>query len=1139
MICRRCGAEIPDNSIRCTNCGIKVNMRCPECKTLTPFGVKTCKNCGFELLKTCPSCSALNIYNAQECRKCHSSLEQVEIPEIEEVKKQKKSEVNQVSDFEVVRSFTSTKSSFNNVSFEEELQLNNVSKNYEEQSKVQDTKDIEEQKIFSVEEESSAIDEVVTAYQESEEVNKVSDEVQTSETIDDVLLDIGTITPLEEVEEVQENENSSDVEAAEDTCEQQSVQNYEDEEEETDIDVQPAAVVKTLQLIKSSLKQIIAINGPEGSGKSAVLRQVNDNLSKNGYISLYGSCTPLIQITSFGFFQDAFLRLMGFPPFANSTESFIKDFKKSNFAKVFSFLSGSELSLFLNVFYPSQKDSFENILENKNQMFSILEKIIKSFVQNENIIISIDNFELLDGASYEFILYMMEKGFFNSRLKLLVSYQENKSIQSYFNSTGIDEKIFETIVLKKFQKDELIDVVSKTMFIEIDKILEAEYLDELVQKADGNAIRMEQEIALLFDTGYISLKDNDILINEENKPEVSPVSFEELIKLRINSLNPAAKTVLYMSAIMGYRFASSILCLAVTMPVKKAEQMLNYLHQEMFIEKVDNYTFEFKSLTLWKLIYQEAKADLLYKENSERLYISLKPLILSSNLQKLISCSEALSKNESFLIWQNTSSIAAKLGDTNLYIIAQKQCLKLIEEQDITDAEEIKAQIYEEIGKLLCEKSPKEAVTYLANVLDAEIKASNYMKVIDISGYFIKSCYLTGNYFGVTEAVDSIIKGLESIASNTSDLELALIKTRKLRALFNIGNSEQIINLVNEEIIPVLDRELNSRQPDIQYKNLALNAWLLSKITLAKAYCLQGNNSVQQTIVELREFIEKNNINSLYYSTQINIIEAFLNTVTGDINKSNEILNKLVLSYKNKTMETNLLAEWNLINIINRILSGQNKDLKADLFEFAAFTNNINEHFIKNIIKLLLGYIIKEEGNSSKALEIYNEEITYFAKEKMATGALLSWAFIVQLYIAMDEDDKALNTASKSLEIAQSPKINNYLFAIYFQKYLAEIYLRKGDFTASKMYLEKALMLAKQFDLKYQLVDLYISYAKHTEELMKSKHIYSSENTKSVLDMYNKAVITAKELKLSNVIEKATQARSAFKTFCQLNSIEI
>ena len=61
MICRRCGAELPDNAMRCNTCGLKINMVCPKCKSLTPFGDKLCSNCGFEhTLKEpwaiCPLC---------------------------------------------------------------------------------------------------------------------------------------------------------------------------------------------------------------------------------------------------------------------------------------------------------------------------------------------------------------------------------------------------------------------------------------------------------------------------------------------------------------------------------------------------------------------------------------------------------------------------------------------------------------------------------------------------------------------------------------------------------------------------------------------------------------------------------------------------------------------------------------------------------------------------------------------------------------------------------------------------------------------------------------------------------------------------------------------------------------------------
>ena len=1105
MKCRKCGSEIPDESIRCSNCGIKVNMYCPECKTLNPFGSKVCKSCGLELIKTCPECGANNLYSAKECRKCNYSFVDTEIEE--------KIITPEPKEFDVVRSFSSTEQAF--------IPVRDIEKNIEE---TENEKKEEFVNIFNVEEEEKEEEKVEEVLQYIEKESSEAEKPQVEQK-DAVELDENVdVLPLEEVID----------DSVTDSIHQENIEEEVPEDEETfEFEVQPEVVKKVANVIKTSItKQVIALQGDEGCGKTAVLKQVNKYLSSKGYLFLYGSCTPLVQITSFGFFQDAFL-----PPYTKSTESFIKDFKKSNFYNLFNFLDGNELTQFLNIFYPSQNDNFENIMANKQQMFSILEKVIKSFSLNNNLVITIDNFELLDGASYDFIVHMMEKGYFNNRLKLLVAYQEDKSIQTYFDVSKADDRIFEMIKVNKLSSEEMLDVVKNSLNIDIQEIMDKEYLDEILQKANGNALRLEQELALLFNTHYISLKGNDIIINEDNRPELDPTSFEELIKLRLNSLTPTAKNVLFMAAIMGYRFATSILCLAVTMPNEKAEKLLDFLMQEQFIQRVDNYTCEFKSLTLWKLIYQEAKSDLLYKENSERLYLSLKHLILSSNLQKLISCVEALSKNEAFLIWQNTASIAAKLGDTNLYVISQKQCLKILEEQNLLNAEELKADIYEQIGKLLCEKSPKEAVTYLANVLDSEIKAGNLNKVIDLSGYFVKSCYLSGNYFGAAEAVDTVISNIELADIQVSPIDIALIRTRKLKALFNIGNSEQIINLVNEDIMPDLEKGLDAKNNDTKYKGLVVDAWLHSKTILAKAYGMQGNNNIFNVISELKQFLDKYSYNTEFYTVQIALLEAFGNTITGEIHKSNELLNAISLRTKNRVMEPELLSEWNLINVINRIFLGERDGLKADLFELAAFTNNINEHFMKNIIKLMLGYVLKEEENTQKALEIFNEQITYFAKEKVAIGAMLSWLLIVELSIEDDDDDKALSTATKSLEIAQSPKINNYFFIIYFQKYIADIYLKKGDFTAAKMYLEKAIMLAKQFELKYQIIELYIAYGNYMEEFMKVTHNYSSINVSNTIEMYEKALVAAKELRLNNLIDKVNRAKSDFKTFCQLNSI--
>lgn len=1145
MICRKCGITLPDNVVRCTNCGIKVNMLCPNCKTLTPFGEKYCVSCGFELIKICPSCKSSNVYSSSVCRKCGSELSKSNEESIVRPLSCHSSS-NQLSQDEIVtpihEEFETPVFETNEQSkpvFQPEVSVNDeetvvdVSNDVEiETAPVNSNEDDVQGEVVETE---NLPDDVSTVEQEQIDMDVAVEDSLQEKNEDEFLYDDIEIDQLEEYTDIDVQESLNENSNKEQPEQQEEVQIDYDQ-----IEIRKEVVKTVVKKINSSIdKYIFAVHGPEGSGKSAVLKQVSNVLNQQGYVALYGNCTPLSQITSFGFFQDAFLRMMGFPPYINSSETFVKDFRKSDYVNSFAFLEAHELPSFLNLFYPAMKDKFENILENKQQLFNILEKVIKSFLVSSDLVIVIDNFELLDGASYDFINYLLSKKAINSRLKLLVAYKEDKSIQSYFDLMSVDEAIFETIKISKFTPQELLEAVDSTIYFNVEDIVPEYYLNNVIERSNGNAIKMEQEIAFLFDAKYINVEKGQIYIQEENLPSVAPKTLEELIKLRINTLPPTAKNVLFMAAIMGYRFSTNILCLSVAMPAKKAEKTLEFLKQELFIVPVDNYTCEFKNLTIWKLIYQEAKADMLFKENSQRLYHTLKPLILSSNLQKVISCTEALNKKEEFLIWQDMTYLTSKLGDTNLFIIAQKQCLKLLEEEQIPNAEKLRATIYEQIGKLLSKKSPSEAVTYLANVLDSEIKDNNLNKIVDLSGYFINSCYLTGNFFGAAEAVDAIISSASESEIEVSELNIALIKTRKLKALLSIGNSEQIINIVQEEIMPELEAALNTKQIESKSKSILVDAWILSSTILAKAFAMQGNNSVYEVLDNMKQFCAKYNYASEINDVEMELIEAFAHTSRGRISDSVEILNAITNRYKHKAMDTYLLAEWNLINVINRVYANQQEDLKADLFEIAAFTNNINEHFIKNIVKLILGSVIQNEGNTNKALAIYNEQITYFAKEKVAIGALLSWALIVKLSIKSGDIEKALNTATKALEIAQSPKINNYFFTIYFQKYIAEIYLLKNDLIAVKMYLEKAIMLAKQNELKYQLLDLYIDYGHYMEEYMNAKYTYASDYVKLTTEMYNKAVVIAKELGVPCLIEKTTKARSAFKTYCQLNSIEL
>ncbi|MCD7878564.1 MAG: zinc ribbon domain-containing protein, partial [Candidatus Gastranaerophilales bacterium] len=439
MICRKCGANLPDNVLRCSVCGIKVNMYCPECKTLNPFGAKVCKNCGFELIKICPDCRCVNIYSAKECHKCGHKFE-ITTPNtnknesVKAVTEKKKPEFTPRprEDFDIVRPFSCTETAYsvsdlpdlsenadnienteNTGSVEKEnytpeKNQYNTASDTNKRNKSESKHDIENiilpeikpeqttnsnngtesavldneendktseiEKIFYVEKEPD-IEEIQNLKEEPPVINPV-DKDKKEEIINSVFdSEKIDIEPIQEVNVGNLNVHQEDTRK----IIPETPQTNETDKEDLNVEVQPEAVKKIVHLLTSSLnKHIIAVNGEEGRGKSAVLNQVRNIMSTKGFVCLYGSCTPLIQITSFGFFQDAFLRILGFPPYTRNIEAFIKDFKKSSFSKVFSFLDGNELTLFLNIFYPDKKDKFDNILENRKIMFSILEKVIKS-----------------------------------------------------------------------------------------------------------------------------------------------------------------------------------------------------------------------------------------------------------------------------------------------------------------------------------------------------------------------------------------------------------------------------------------------------------------------------------------------------------------------------------------------------------------------------------------------------------------------------------------------------------------------------------------------------------------------------------------------------------------------------------------
>ena len=95
--------------------------------------------------------------------------------------------------------------------------------------------------------------------------------------------------------------------------------------------------------------------------------------------------------------------------------------------------------------------------------------------------------------------------------------------------------------------------------------------------------------------------------------------------------------------------------------------------------------------------------------------------------------------------------------------------------------------------------NPKAAMEYLPRVIEHVRRLEDNLKEFELTGYLAQCCQKVGNHFGVIECIDSAAANID----RTYDLEIAMVKSRKLQSLLTIGNLGEVVELIDTEILPV------------------------------------------------------------------------------------------------------------------------------------------------------------------------------------------------------------------------------------------------------------------------------------------------------------------------------------------------
>lgn len=897
---------------------------------------------------------------------------------------------------------------------------------------------------------------------------------------------------------------------------------------DTELHSQQRAKELLMEGLTAPDKKIISLSGQQGVGKSVVLKSVMHELKEHEVTILFGECSAITQLSPCGLIQNL---LLTFFNVANYCADSLKLKKESQrfFQSEFPGLTNEEIFNLLNLLYPTNQDYFENILKNKEKTFILLKKVFKTIIENNKTVFVIENFELIDGLSYEFLhnfLNISNVETFSKPFKILVTYNEIRPARGYLYCDELKNNAYLDVSLNTFDRNQmgsLIDQYLEQYFGQEE--CPSRTKEQLYRLSAGNPTKLEQLVSLLID---FKSRNNSFSVE---LPEI----FDDITKMRLDFLkeNPNAYRILAIGALQGINFYPAIINEIIKIDENEFINILNYLQKLNYIIPVSEFSYGFKNSMLWASILELIKKDENFSRLNESLFNIYSNYTLSSNTVLAIIAQNIEQSLSALNIWTDNIKLAAYIGDTNLYAISQKQCLTLIEKLENVDASLIKNNILERLGKLLTSVNPKEAMEYLpAAILNAQ-KFENPLKEIELTGYLANCCIKMGDYYGTIECVDAAIEKLDY----SFELERAILKSRKLDALLNIGNSGEIINIVDNEIMPVFDKYIVSKNQKTIPIQVLYKAWLQCHLTLINALIFQGNNRAFQVLSTLFEIFEKNHFDDKLFICKTKLALAFAHTIKGEIETSEEILGEIIRVYKTDIMDNEAISRWNLINILNNFIHKKYSGIQEELFQVVSFANNINDNFTKNILKTMLGKLLKDQENAKHALEIYSEQITYFAKEKNAIGALLTWYLIAEADLIVEGPAKSLEVAQKALEVAKSPKIHNYTFVILFNKVIAEALMAQSDYASAKIHIEKAILIARKFELLNFLADLYLLYGKYLQDIALVKSDAQMDYVTGAAKMYKKAFTIANAIKNNYLLSQIEKSKTVLNSFCQLNGI--
>lgn len=766
----------------------------------------------------------------------------------------------------------------------------------------------------------------------------------------------------------------------------------------------------------------------------------NKNLASNVFKI---SCSEILKFEPYGFFNEL-----------------IK--VANNYARSPKLLSSNKFSTLSVLDHDGLLNSIINLVENnstkieesKDLMHDIFTKIIKSLGK---IIIYINNFELIDDASYELLKdiwkQIPDNLIFISEIDIDCSF--HKTLHFLFQSEKYTE-----IRLKPLSVKHILESENKRL----SAFSNTYYFTNILQSIKGSYFFFNMALAYLNEKNIISEDKDGISVLSTNSC-VIPTSAELLMNKRLQCLikeNDSFKLLAMITLNSQMTDLKTLQLLEFPNLTEVLKELCEYDYISIHENNVYVKNYELTLKSFHKILKEEEKIEFA-KEILEKVYSKSFKTIEELNLYRIIGDTKSEQKTLEFL-----SSLNAKTGDLSAYIKCTLRLTKLME-KNLKDEnkdeimETFKNNIHENVSKLLNKYTPRKIYSVSKNILSNLEKTDDLPKLVAFGIKMINTSMLCGNFAYTLDLINKILAKLNQSSNNPEEVNYnpsyLLIILIRIQALFSIGRLKECEELGCEIISFLKSPKLYNALPEEMQKNEFEETITTSMtfVVLSKVFLLRKDESIKALIDELK-VINPN------LPSHFDYLPLIKDTMLGKEVSTN-------LDSKNDEKFTKIIKAT-LRAFVND--KEDNTKFANDIYE-AKICANINDYpQLEVLFDLLIGYTYFKLGAIEKAKAIYYNVIELSEVNGLKLVSYISCYLLSMLYYKLEETDTALGLANNTVShIEKDNNVGDYLFYL-FRVLTSGIYMDLGDEDKALACTQSAVFVKKKDNVVFGLENVDI-----------------------------------------------------------------